>query len=191
MEFSIRKIVTIVEETRSESDKLAARPLRKVAVAAVIKNPYAGAYHEDLSAAVEWGAELGQQLGEMAVRALEDRPESCGKGGIVGISGELDHANMFLTTSFGDALRRAAGGGKAWISSASKRGGPGTSLDVPLAHKDALYVRSHYDAMEVRIPDAPLPDEVVAIAVVANRGRLNYRLGGLRKEDIKGEDGLR
>jgi len=191
MEFSMRKIVTIVEETGKESGRLADRPLRKVAVAAVIQNPYAGVYHEDLSAAIEWGAELGRWLGEKAVKALEDRPESYGKGGIVGIHGELDHANMFLTTAFGDALRRAVGGGKAWISSTSKKGGPGTSLDVPLAHKDALYVRSHYDAMEVRIPDAPLPDEVVAIAVVANRGRLNYRLGGLRKEDIKGEDGLR
>lgn len=191
MEFHIRKIVTIVDETGSESGIVADHPLRKVAVAAVIQNPYAGKFHRDLSPAIEWGAELGKMLGEKAVKALKDPPESYGKGGIVGVNGELDHANMFLTTAFGDALRDAVGGGKAWISSSSKKGAPGTALDVPLAHKDALYVRSHYDAMEVRIPDAPLPDEVVAIAVVANRGRLNYRLGGLRKEDIKGEDGLR
>jgi hypothetical protein len=126
----------------------------------------------------------------MAVAALGGPAESYGKGGIVGTDGELDHANMFLTTALGDALRNAVGGGKAWIASTSKKGGPGTALDVPLAHKDALYVRSHYDALEVRIPDAPLADEVVAIVVVANRGRLNYRLGGLRKEDVKGKDGL-
>lgn len=191
MEFLIRKIVTVVEETRSESGIPADRPLRKVAVAAVIQNPYASAFHQDLSAAVEWGAELGKLLGEKAVKALEDSPESYGKGGIVGVNGELDHANMFLTTTFGDAFREAVGGGKAWITSSSKKGGPGTALDVPLAYKDALFVRSHYDAMEVRITDAPLPDEVVAIAVVANRGRLNYRLGGLRKEDVKRNDGLR
>ena len=188
---AIRKIMTIIEETRSESGIVADRPLRKVAVAAVIENPYAGVYHEDLSEAIQWGTKLGKLLGEMAVRALEDCPESYGKGGIVGLNGELDHANMFLTTAFGDKLREATGTGKAWITSSSKKGTSGTALDVPLAYKDALYVRSHYDAMEVRIPDAPLPDEVVVIAVVANRGRLNYRLGGLRKEEVKGLDGLR
>lgn len=189
--FEIRQIVTIIEETRSESGIITDYPLRKVAAAAVIENPYAGAYHEDLSEAVQWGAELGKSLGEKAVRALEDRPESYGKGGIVGLNGEMDYAYMFLTTTFGDELRKAVGTGKAWITSSAKRGAPGTALDVPLAYKDALFVRSHYDTMEVRIPDAPLPNEIVVIAVVANRGRLNYRLGGLRKEEVKGLDGLR
>lgn len=191
MKFPIRKIVTVIEETRSESNIVADRPLRKVAVSAVVENPYAGAYHEDLSEAIQWGAELGKLLGEKAVKALEDCPESYGKGGIVGLNGEDDHTHMFLTTTFADMLREAVGGGKAWITSSGKKGAPGTALDVPLAHKDALFVRSHYDAMEVRIPDAPLPNEVVVIAVVANRGRLNYRLGGLRKEEAKGLDGLR
>ena len=191
MEFPIRKIVTIIEETRSESGIVTDRPLRKVAVAAVIENPYAGAYQEDLTDAIKWGAELGKILGEKAVKALEDCPESYGKGGIVGTNGEMDHAHMFLTTAFAVVLREAVGGGKAWITSSAKKGPPGTAIDVPLAYKDALFVRSHYDAMEVRIPDAPLPNEVVAIAVVTNRGRLNYRLGGLRKEDAKGLDGLR
>lgn len=191
MKFLIRKMVTIIEETRSESEIVADRPLCKVAVAAVIQNPYAGRFHQDLSEAVEWGADLGSLLGKKAVTALDDRAESYGKGGIVGTNGEMDHANMFLTTAFGDALRKAVGGGKAWITSSSKKGGPGTALDVPLAYKDALFVRSHYDAIEVRVSDAPLPDEVVVIAVVANRGRLNYRLGGLHKEEVKGEDGLR
>jgi len=191
MQFNIRKIVTIIEEERSQSSIVADRPLRKVAVAAVIENPYAGEHHKDLSAAMEWGKQLGQILGKKAVQALEDSPESYGKGGIVGTNGEIDHAHMFLTTSMADALREAVGGGKAWITSTAKKGVPGTCLDVPLAHKDALLVRSHYDTMEIRIPDAPLTNEVVAVVVVANRGRLNFRLGGFRKEDVKGLDGLR
>ncbi len=190
-DFQIRKLVTVVEEVRMEAGIPADRPLRKVAAMAVVKNPYAGRYEEDLSAMVEFSRTLGDLLGRRAVEALGDQPESYGKGAIAGIAGEQEHANAFLTTIFGDKLREAVGGGKAWITSATKVGVPGTTLDVPLAYKDALYVRSHYDAMEVRIHDAPLPDEVVVVAVVANRGRLNHRLGGLRKEEVKGEDGLR
>ncbi|MEE9420211.1 MAG: amino acid synthesis family protein [Desulfatiglandaceae bacterium] len=191
MELKIRKVLTIIDETRSESGIEADCPLRMVAAAAVVENPYAGVHHEDLSEAIEAGAELGKLLGKMAVEALGETPESYGKGGIVGTNGEMDHAHMFLTTAFADYLREAVGGGKSWITSAAKRGVPGTALDVPIAYKDALFVRSHYDAMEVRIPDAPHPNEVVVIAVVANRGRLNYRLGGLKKEEAKGLDGLR
>jgi hypothetical protein len=191
VEFRIRKLVTVVEEARSEAGIVVDRPLRKVAVMAVVENPYAGRYAEDLSAVVEWSRELGALLGKTAVEALADAPESYGKAAIAGLNGEQEHANAFLTTTFGDALRNAVGGGSAWICSNTKKGPPGTSLDVPLAYKDALYVRSHYDTMEVRIPDAPLPDEVVVIAVVANRGRLNARLGGLKKEESKGVDGLR
>ena len=191
VEFQVRKFVTVVEEILSQAGIPADRPLRKVAAMVVVKNPYAGHYARDLSAAVAWSEELGLRLGQMAVDALGDQPESYGKAAIAGINGEQEHANAFLTTTFGDALRKAVGGGKAWITSNTKVGPPGTSLDVPLAYKDALYVRSHYDTMEVRIPDAPLPDEVVVIAVVANRGRLNARLGGLKKEEATGADGLR
>ena len=191
MEIHIRKIFTLIEETYCESGVIAESPLRKAAAVAVIKNPYAGKYSKDLSAAMEAGANLGKLLGTRAVQALVDLPESYGKGGIVGINGEIDHAHMFLTTTFADELRKAVGGGKAWITSVGKMGLAGTTIDVPIAYKDALYVRSHYDAMEIRIPDAPSPNEIVVIAVVANRGRLNYRLGGLRKEDAKGLDGIR
>ena len=189
--FEIRKLLTIVEEVRSEGGMVAERPLRKVAAVAVVRNPYAGRYQEDLSAMVEFSSELGALICPRAVEALGDPPESYGKGAIAGTGGEQEHANAFLTTAFGDELRKAVGGGKAWITSATKVGGPGTTLDVPLAYKDALWVRSHYDAMEIRVPDAPLPDEVVVAAVVANGGRLNARLGGLRKEEVKGENGLR
>jgi hypothetical protein len=189
-DIQIRKLVTVVEEARSEAGIAAQRPLRRVAAMAVVSNPYAGRYQEDLSALVEFSRELGRLLGGRAVEALGDAPESYGKGAIAGDAGEQEHANAFVTTTFGDELRRAVGGGKAWISSATKVGSMGTSLDVPLAYKDALYVRSHYDAMEIRVPDAPRPDEVLVVAVVANRGRLNARLGGLTKEQAKGEDGL-
>jgi hypothetical protein len=190
VEIEIRKVVTIVEEVRSEAGIVAPRPLRRVATAAVVSNPYAGRYQEDLSALVEFSRELGRLLGTRAVEALGDAPESYGKAAIAGVNGEQEHANAFLTTTFGDELRRAVGGGTAWITSATKVGPLGASLDVPLAYKDALYVRSHYDAMEVRIPDAPRPDEVVVIVAITNGGRLNARLGGLSKEQAKGEDGL-
>ena len=189
-EIQIRKLVTLVEEVRAEAGIPATRPLRRVATAAVVSNPYAGQYHEDLSALVEFSRELGRLLGTRAVEALGDAPESYGKAAIAGQDGEQEHANAFLTTVFGDELRRAVGGGKAWITSATKVGAMGTSLDVPLAYKDALYVRSHYDAIEVRIPDAPRPNEVVVVVAVTNGGRLNARLGGLAKDDAKGEDGL-
>jgi len=191
VKLEIRKVVTIVEDILSESGIVAERPLRRVATCAVVKNPYAGTHNEDLSEAIKAGAELGKILGEKAVRMLKDKVESYGKAGIVGTNGEMDHAHMFLTTEMADELRKAVGGGRAWITSSGKMGVAGTPIDVPLAFKDALMVRSHYDAMEVKIPDAPFPDEVVVIVVVTNRGRLNFRLGGLRKEDAKCEDGLR
>ena len=190
MDFEIRKLTTIVEEIRSERNLAADKPLRRVAAIAVVKNPYAGTYHKDLSKAIEASGEIGRILSRAAVTALIDEPESYGKAGIVGINGEMDHAHMFLTTVFANELRKAVGGGKAWITSAGKMGLPGTPIDVPLAYKDALFVRSHYDAMEVRVPDAPLPNEVMIIAVVANRGRLNFRLGGLKRESAIGQDGL-
>jgi hypothetical protein len=187
----IRKIVTNAEEIRGLAGRTASRPLRRVSVAAVLSNPYAGRYVQDLSPLISWSKGLGDELGDLAVQALGAPAESYGKGGIAGLSGEQEHANALLTTTFAEGLRKAVGGGKAWISSATKLGPPGTAIDVPLAHKDALFVRSHYDAMEVRVPDAPLPDEIVVIVVVASGARLNARVGGLRADQIRGEDGLR
>jgi hypothetical protein len=146
---------------------------------------------EDLAPLVTWSRGLGDELGALAVQALGAEAQSYGKGGIAGTAGEQEHANALLTTTFAEGLRKAVGGGKAWISSATKIGPPGTAIDIPLAHKDALYVRSHYDAVEVRIPDAPLPDEVVIIVAVSTGARLFARVGGLPAEEVKGEDGLR
>jgi hypothetical protein len=119
------------------------------------------------------------------------KAQSVGKACIVGLEGEYEHGNALLTTAFADPIRDALGGGKAWISSTGKRGGPGTAIDVPLAHKDALYVRSHYDTMTLAFGDAPAAREIVVIVAVATRGRLHARLGGLKAADIKGQDGLR
>lgn len=185
--FQVRKMVTLKEELLSEGGQDAKKPLRKVAAVAVISNPYVGEYQEDLSDAVDFGAKLGERLGKMAVEALGEPVESYGKGGIVGINGEQEHAVALITSTFGNKVREAVGGGKGWISSATKRAPAATLIDIPLAYKDAIWVRSHYDAMEVRVSDAPAPDEIMTIFVVANRGRLNERLGGLKKDDAIGD----
>jgi hypothetical protein len=187
----VRKILTFVDESRREAGQPAQTPLRKVAAVAVVKNPFAGKFEVDLSALVDASAAVGREVSAIARDLM--RPfavESYGKGAIVGLAGEQEHAVAMLTTVFGNVLRDAAGGGKAWISSMTKRAGPGAGIDIPLAHKDALYVRSHYDGISLTLPDAPLPDEIAVICAYANRERLNSRVGGLSKDEIKGIDGL-
>jgi hypothetical protein len=191
-EMNIRKIYTIVEEAYSDQGKIADTPLRKVAVVAVVENPYAGKYEEDLSYLIDKSKEIGEKISVMAVEAMAPYSvESYGKGALVGLDGEQEHGVAMLTNIFGEELRDAVGGGKAWIPSMKKCGVAGAAIDVPLAHKDALYVRSHLDGMTFTLSDAPLADEIAIISCVANRGRLNSRLGGLLKEDIEGKDGLR
>ena len=190
----IRKMVTVVEETREEMGKKVEPSHRKAAAIAVIKNPFAGVYQEDLSDLMEIGEQLGGMLGELAVKALgipKEKAESYGKGAIVGLKGELEHAAAILHPKLGKPFREALGGGKAIIPSAKKMGGAGTTLDVPLHFKDAAFVRSHFDAMEVRIPDAPRDDEILVALVVTDSGRPLARVGGLKKEEAKCEDGLR
>jgi len=190
--YNIRKFYLGIEEIITEGSRPDREPLIKVVSAAVISNPHANQHGDDLAEMISWGTTLGTLLGERAVAALGGQSvQSYGKGAIVGTAGEQEHGTALLTTAFGDALRDAVGGGKAWISSTVKRGGIGTRIDVPLAHKDALYVRNNYDLAEVRIPDAPLPNEIVVIAVIASRGRLDARCGGPRAEEIIGKDGLR
>ncbi len=188
----IRRFYIVVEETLEEGGRGLDRPLKRVAAAAVIRNPFAGAYAEDLTPLMELGEQLGKQLGERAVAALGgDAPESFGKAAIVGTDGEREHAAALLHPKLGAPLREAVGGGKAILPSAKKCGGPGTSIDIPLHFKDAMFVRSHFDAMELRIADAPRPDEIVVAIAVTNGGRPHARVGGLKKEEVKGEDGLR
>lgn len=189
--FVIRKYVTQIEEELTREGIAADRPLRKAVVAAVIQNPYAGTYQEDLSEAAEFSVELGATLGTMAAAALGEPVASYGKGGIAGLDGAQEHVVMFVTTAFANPLREAVGGGVAWMSSATVVAAAGTPITIPLAHKDALYVRDNYDAITLHPGDAPKPNEVVVALAVANRGRLNARLGGLDAADVVGEDGLR
>lgn len=188
----IRKIVTELEEIRLDAGREANPPLRKVAVTAICENPYSGRFSDDLSGLIDGSVTIGNLIAEMAAGHLEPYGiQSYGKGSIVGIDGEIEHAEAVLTTPFGDTMRAAAGGGKAWICHMAKLGGPGTQIDIPLAHKDALFVRSHYDAMTVSVADAPLPAEITITCCFATGGRINHRIGGHGLDAIKGEDGLR
>jgi hypothetical protein len=190
----VRKYLTIVEETVMEGGRKVEPPTRKAAAIAVIKNPFAGKYVENLEELVEVGVALGEKLTKMAVEALKIPPqktESYGKAAIVGVDGELEHAAAILHPKLGTPMREAVGGGKAIVPSAKKMGGPGTEIDVPLHYKDAAFVRSHFDAMSVRVPDAPRQDEIAVVIVVTDSGRPHPRVGGLKKEEAKKEDGLR
>ena len=194
MKAKIRKIVTFLEETRREMERDVSPPVRRAAAVAVIANPCAGRFVEDLSELIDIGEELGALLSERAVAALGipgERVESYGKAAAVGENGELEHAAALLHPKLGAPVRKALGKGAALIPSSKKRGGPGVALDIPLGHKDAAFVRSHFDGMEVRINDAPRADEIVVAVAVTDSGRPFPRVGGLTKDQIKGDDGLR
>ena len=187
----IRKLVTVVEEIREDGGKAVATPVRKVAAVAVIENPFAGRFAEDLQTLVKTGEELGDLLGRRAVEALGAPVHSYGKAAIVGVDGEYEHAAAVLHPTLGTPFRAAVGGGKSIIPSAKKLGGPGASIDVPLHFKDAAFVRTHFDAMEVRLPDAPRADEILVALVVTDGGRPHPRVGGLTVSEARKEDGLR
>src|SRR5215469_5585773 len=194
MKAKIRKIATFVEETRREMEREISPPLRKAAAVAVIENPYAGKYVEDLSELIAIGEELGELLTHRAVAALGipgPNTESYGKAAAVGEDGELEHAAAILHPKLGTPVLKVLGKGAALIPSSKKRGGLGVVLDIPLGHKDAAYVRSHFDAMEVRLNDAPRANEIMVAIAVTTCGRPLARVGGLTKDQIKGEDGLR
>lgn len=192
MAMDVRKFVTLVEETRREGGRTIDPPIRKAATVAVFQNPFAGRYEENLDELIAMGEELGEILGRRAVESLQGRPaHSYGKAAIVGTAGELEHAAAVLHPKLGRPLREAVGGGKAVIPSSKKRGAAGVAIDVPLHYKDAVFVRSHYDAMTVWVPDAPLPDEILCAVVVTDGGRPLPRIGGLGLKEVKGEDGLR
>jgi hypothetical protein len=187
----IKRLLTFLDEVRAADGRDVTPPLRKAAAVAIIDNPFAGRFVEDLSPLTRASEAIGREICAIAVRLLApDQAVSYGKAAVVGTNGEQEHGNAMLTTVFGNVMREAAGGGKAWISSMTKRAAPGAVIDIPLAHKDALYVRSHYDGMTVMLPDAPQPNEIAIIAVYATRGRPNQRVGGLSASDIKGQDGL-
>lgn len=190
----VRKFLLVVETTRREMGLALAAPTRKAAALAVIENPCAGRDVADLEELMAIGEELGGVLGEQAVAALGVPPgaiESFGKAAIVGELGELEHAAAILHPRLGKPLRGAVEKGAALVPSAKKMGGIGTAIDVPLGHKDAAYVRSHFDAIEVRVPDAPRAGEIVVAIALTDSGRPRPRVGGLTKDQIEGKDGLR
>lgn len=194
MNADIRKIVVWVEETHSEIGKPVSPPTRKAVAIAVIANPFASRYVEDLEPLMEVGAELGGLLGTRCVEALNIAPaqaESYGKAAMVGENGELEHAAAILHPRLGAPLRTAVEKGAALVPSSKKMGGPGQVLDVPLGHKDAAYVRSHFDGIEVRLNDAPRANEIMVAVAVTDSGRPLPRVGGLTAGDAEGKDGLR
>ena len=194
MKAQIRKIAVFLEETREEGGRPVEPPTRRAAAVAVIANPFAGRYAEDLSELSDIGEELGGLLAEKALAALGiagERAESYGKAAAVGENGELEHAAAILPPKLGAPVRKALTKGAALIPSSKKRGGPGVALDIPLGHKDAAFVRSHFDGMEVRLNDAPRANEIMVAVAVTDSGRPHPRVGGLKTDEIKGVDGLR
>lgn len=194
MKARIRKIAVSIEETHTEIGRRIDPPTRKAVAVAVIENPFAGGYQEDLSELMEIGAELGGLLGEKCVAALGIRSgqaESYGKSAMVGENGELEHAAAILHPKLGAPLRKAVEKGAALVPSSKKMGSPGQVLDVPLGHKDAAYVRSHFDSIEVRLNDAPRAGEITVAVAVADSGRPLPRVGGLTAQEAVGKDGLR
>ena len=194
MKAKIRKLVVQVDETHLEGGQVVSPPTRRALAMAVIENPYAGRYSENLDSLIQIGEELGGLLGMRCVQALGIAPEhaqSYGKAAIVGEAGELEHAAAVLHPKLGAPLRQAVSKGAALVPSAKKRGTLGTAIDVPLGHKDAAFVRTHFDAMEARVSDAPRAQEIVVAVVVTDSGRPLPRIGGLQVHEIQGQDGLR
>jgi hypothetical protein len=190
MSLDIRKLMTFVEEVRTEGGRPDGDPLVKAATAVVFRNPYAGKpYSEDLSEIEGPSAELGVLIGERCAAAVGGKVQSHGKAVLIGTAGEQEHGNAAKTTTFGNPFREAFGGGLAWLPSTTKRCAPGAAVDVPLCFKHEIWVRSHYDTITVAIADAPAPDEIVLIGAVASRGRLNARLGGKSVEQALEDTG--
>ena len=194
MPAQIRKLIVTTDETRVEMGRAIDPPTKRAVAVAVIANPYAGKYEENLDELIAIGEELGGLLGRKCVEALGIQPSqahSYGKAAIVGEAGELEHAAAILHPKLGAPLRMAVEKGAALVPSAKKMGTLGTAIDVPLGHKDAAFVRSHFDAIEARVPDAPRANEIVVAVAVTTSGRPLARIGGLQVSEIKGEDGLR
>ena len=189
----VRKFATVVEEVFHEGGPPAARPLKQGASLAVIRNPYAGRYVADILPLMEDLKPLGVEIAKRLIAALGVAPreiEAYGKGAIVGAGGELEHGALWHAPG-GYGMREVLGGTTAIVPATKKVGGVGARLDVPLAHINAAYVRSHFGALEVGLPDAPKADEIVDILAMSTGPRIHARAGGLQASEIKGEDGLR
>ena len=190
----IRKMVTVVDEIHYEMGQQINPPTRRAAAIAVIENPFADKYVEDLEMLMQIGEELGAILGKRCIKALGIKPsaaQSYGKAALIGENGELEHGAAILHPRMGAPLRKEVEKGAALVPSSKKRGSMGDSLDIPLGHKDAAYVRSHFDGMEVRVNDAPRANEILVAIAVTDSGRPLPRVGGLSADAADGKDGLR
>ena len=190
----IRKLVTTIDEIHSEMGKIISPPTRRAAAIAVIQNPFAEFYQENLEDLMSIGEQLGSLLGKRCIEALGIKPsevESYGKAALIGENGELEHGAALLHPRMGASLRREVGKGAALVPSSKKRGSMGDTLDIPLGHKDAAYIRSHFDSMEVRVNDAPRANEILVAIAITDSGRPLPRVGGLKAEEAEGKDGLR
>jgi hypothetical protein len=187
----VRKWVTVVEEIAHDGGPAVEEPLVKAAVGVVIANPYAGRYTDTLEALIEPSVPLAKELVARTHAALGGRtPQSCGKAAIVGTAGDQDHGIACITTPFGDAMREEIDG-ITWVTSTAKVAVAGSSIDVPLAYKRALFVREYYDTITLTVPDGPKPDEILVVAAMASRGRVHHRVGGLARDEVSVGDGLR
>ena len=190
----IRKMVTVVDEIHYEMGQQINPPTRRAAAIAVIENPFADKYVEDLEILMQIGEELGAILGKRCIKALGIKPsaaQSYGKAALIGENGELEHGAAILHPRMGAPLRKEVEKGAALVPSSKKRGSMGDPLDIPLGHKDAAYVRSHFDGMEVRVNDAPRANEILVAIAVTDSGRPLPRVGGLSADEAEGKDGLR
>ena len=190
----IRKMVTVVDEIHYEMRQQINPPTRRAAAIAVIENPFADKYVEDLEMLMKIGEELGAILGKRCIKALGIKPsaaQSYGKAALIGENGELEHGAAILHPRMGAPLRKEVEKGAALVPSSKKRGSMGDPLDIPLGHKDAAYVRSHFDGMEVRVNDAPRANEILVAIAVTDSGRPLPRVGGLSADAAEGKDGLR
>jgi hypothetical protein len=190
---NIRKVVTYLETIRADGGRTLQKALKKCATVVVIHNPYAGVYQEDLTLLMEYGEFLGDFLTRKAVETLSVQISdihSFGKACIVGLEGEHEHAAAIMHPRLGAPLRSYLKAGKAIIPSVKKLGPAGATLDIPLLYKDAMLLRSHYDALEVRVPDAPHPDEILVAIALTTGGRPHARIGGFSQEEVRGINGL-
>lgn len=184
---NVRRTYTLIEDKFEDMGRKANGAVRKVAVVAILENPYASAgYVADLSSLVAESVPLGMKMGAMALEAMGGfEVQSYGKGGLVGLDGDHEHASALLTTVFANPIRDAIGGGKAWISSMQKVAAPGATIDIPMNHKNDVYVRSHYDGMTITLQGTPMHDEIAIIFCLASAGRINARVGGLTHDEVE------
>ncbi|MEX1080139.1 MAG: amino acid synthesis family protein [Homoserinimonas sp.] len=190
LKLTVRKWVTQVEEVLSDGQKDTERPIRKAVIAAVVVNPYAGRWSADLSELIDAGEVLADVFMTRGMELLGGEVQAYGKGGVVGENGEIEHIAALLHPKFGGPTR-AITEGISILPSVKKRGGQGATLDIPVHHKDAMMIRSHFDSVEFRVGDAPRADEIVVALAVTDGPRPHHRVGGLTESEATAKDGLR